>query len=385
MLRILNIVVDDIFIDGIIKSFDLTSNRCNHDYIILRNNESNNYKDIKQNDRVRVVKPQNFYSYINERKYHAIIIHSLREITLKLLPLIDNKIIVVWKAWGFDLYTTPHIYTPFIKINLYKPLTKNANKKSLFLRLRELHGYLHYLLNRKGIFKAISRIDFFSGVLHCEYDLMCRLKFFNAERVFIPYISINNNEDYNNINSQDKTCSKRNILIGNSNNPTNNHLEAFEILKQANVNNRIIFCPLSYGGTSEYRRKVIETGKEYWGDNFVPLLKLLPQQEYENIIESCSIAVFNHERQQAMGNISHAFNNNCTVYLSPTSINYKELRKLGFVVRDITKDLSSLSTLSDSELRMNKVLNSKLESKQTFLEAVYDMYDKIEYKLQQRD
>ncbi len=360
-------------------SFDMTSSRCYHEYIIVRDDVSKDFKYIHQRERVNIIRPKDFSTFLNQGNFDALIIHGLRQQMIDLLPMIDKSIIVVWKAWGFDLYTNPHIYTPFIKINLYKPLTKNAIKESLFLRLREFHGYLHYLLNRKAIFNAISRVDLFSGVLRYEYDMMSRLDFFKAEEVYFPYISAFDEADKVDLDVEEVSL-RKNILIGNSNDPSNNHLDAFEFLRFVNIGTRKIYCPLSYGGTDTYRSKVIAIGKQYWGDKFVPLLELLPKQEYMKIIDSCEIAVFNHERQQAIGNISHALWNGCSVYLSPTSINFKELSNIGFKVFDITQDLQSLLTLNESEKQRNRVLSENMGDKQAFINAVYDMYDKIESK-----
>lgn len=376
MIRCLNIVVDDIFIDGIINLFNNTCNRCLHDYIIIRNDESTNYKDIKQCDKVRVVKPQNFSSFVNEGNYDAVILHSFRQIMLKLLPLIDNRIAVIWKAWGFDLYSFPHPYNPFVKLKLYMPLTQMAIKVSLKEKLQEIHGFIHYMLNKKRIQRSISRIDFFSGVLQCEYDLMEPLSFFRAKRVFIPYISLSENDD---IGIQ--KISSKNILIGNSNNPTNNHLDAFDLLRQTDIGNRKVYCPLSYGGTPEYRKKVIETGKKLWGKNFVPLTKLLSKDEYLEIIRSCEHVVFYHERQQALGNIIHALRFGCNVFLSPTSVNYKELSGMGFNVLSIPRDLPSLVRLSEAELDSNKIRIREVDSIAEFMKHINDLYDKIESRL----
>lgn len=373
MLYILNCIFDDKFVDGIINSFDLTSTYCHHDYVIIGDGLTKQFKYIKQSDKIHLVNRSNFISLLNEGNYDAIIIHGLKQEMIDLLLQIDKKIVIIWKAWGFDIYTSPHVYASFIRLQLYKPLTKKAIRKKASYYLREVHGYLHYLKRLNIIHKAISRIDFFSGVLHCEYDLMSRLEYFKAGEVYLPYISLKENTLHT-------TNNHDNILIGNSNDPSNNHLDAFNYLKFVNIGDRKIYCPLSYGGTDIYREKVIEAGKQYWGDNFIPLIELLPEQEYMKIIDSCEIAIFYHERQQAIGNITHVLRNGCSVYLSPTSINYKELSNIGFKVFDITQDLESLLTLNDREKINNKELCEKTASKQSFIESVFDMYDKISNK-----
>lgn len=373
MLKILNCVPDDKFIDGIIHSFDATTERCLHEYVIISEDNSPNFRYIKLKERILVIKSSDFISYLNTGHFDALIIHGLRTTILNLLPLINKHVIVIWKAWGFDIYTSPHILDPFIKLELYKPLTKRAIRKPLLSRLRELHGFIFYLQHKRFIHRAISRINLFSGVLQCEYDMMSKLNYFKAERIYYPYISLTScpQDDY--------SSPGPNILVGNSNDPSNNHLDIFEVLKQADIGQRIIYCPLNYGGSNEYKQRVINAGKQYWGDAFVPLTTYLPQEEYFQIIKSCSITIFNHERQQALGNISSALANGCSIYLSQTSVNYRELSQEGYKLFDIIKDLPQLLELNESEIQINRNIAKRQLSTEFFLKEVYEMYDRIEY------
>ena len=57
--------------------------------------------------------------------------------------------------------------------------------------------------------------------------------------------------------------SENNILVGNSNSVTNNHLDAFKMIaSSASFEYNEIICPLSYGGTKEYRNLVIRKGRK---------------------------------------------------------------------------------------------------------------------------
>lgn len=374
MLKILNCVSDDKFIDGIIHSLDATSERCHHEFAIISEDNSSNFRYIKQKERVSVIKPSDFISYLNTGHFDALIIHGLRTPILNLLHLINKHVIVVWKAWGFDIYTFPHIFDPFIRLDLYKPLTKKVISKPLLSRLRELHGFIYYIRHKKFIHRAISRINLFSGVLQCEYDMMSKLNYFKAERIYYPYISLKSSSPQENYSSPGA-----NILVGNSNDPSNNHLDIFEVLKQSDIGKRKIYCPLNYGGSSEYKQRVINAGKQYWGDAFVPLTTYLPHQEYFQIIKSCSITIFNHERQQALGNIYLALVNGCSIYLSQTSVNYRELSQQGYKLFDIIKDLPQLLVLNDSEIQINRSIAKRQLSTEFFFKEVYEMYDRIEY------
>ncbi|MFA7083370.1 MAG: TDP-N-acetylfucosamine:lipid II N-acetylfucosaminyltransferase [Arcobacteraceae bacterium] len=92
------------------------------------------------------------------------------------------------------------------------------------------------------------------------------------------------------------------IQIGNSADPTNNHLEIIKLISKVNLKNYKIFCPLSYGN-SQYRDLIIKKGREAFGDKFIPLVDFMSFDDYNNYMACIDIAIFNHNRQQAMGNI----------------------------------------------------------------------------------
>ncbi|MBP0048093.1 TDP-N-acetylfucosamine:lipid II N-acetylfucosaminyltransferase [Marinobacterium sp. AK62] len=105
-----------------------------------------------------------------------------------------------------------------------------------------------------------------------------------------------------------------NILVGNSADPSNNHIESLEKLLPYKEDEIKIFVPLSYGN-HEYAKKVIETGKAWFGENFVPITSFMEFDEYLKFLKTIDIAIFNHNRQQAMGNTITLLGMGRTVYL----------------------------------------------------------------------
>lgn len=95
-----------------------------------------------------------------------------------------------------------------------------------------------------------------------------------------------------------------NILVGNSADPTNNHLEVFEKLAAYKNENMMIYCPLSYGGgDGGYAKHISEKGRALFGDRFVALVDFMPFTKYLELLGQIDIAVFAHNRQQGMGNV----------------------------------------------------------------------------------
>ncbi|CAK4070469.1 TDP-N-acetylfucosamine:lipid II N-acetylfucosaminyltransferase [Vibrio sp. 16] len=135
-----------------------------------------------------------------------------------------------------------------------------------------------------------------------------------------------------------------NVLLGNSADPSNNHLEIFE--KIDNINNSVnkIVVPLTYGDSS-YRDKVIEKGIELFGNKFFPIIEHLPLDDYKReIINTTDVAIFAHDRQQAMGNTISLLAMQKVVVMKASTPQYKLLKEIGVKVIDF-------ETLSKSDLK----------------------------------
>jgi hypothetical protein len=104
------------------------------------------------------------------------------------------------------------------------------------------------------------------------------------------------------------------ILVGNSADPSNNHIEALEKLLPYKDQDIKICVPLSYGDQA-HAKKVIEQGKDWFGEKFFPMVSFMPFDQYLKFLKSVDIAIFNHKRQQAMGNIITLLGMGKTVYV----------------------------------------------------------------------
>ena len=93
------------------------------------------------------------------------------------------------------------------------------------------------------------------------------------------------------------------IIVGNSADPSNHHLEMFELLKPYADQNIRVYVPLTYGAGQDYIQQVIVAGETLFGENFYPLQSHMAFDDYLKLLTNIDIAVFGHRRQQAMGNI----------------------------------------------------------------------------------
>lgn len=375
MLKILNLVPDMFYTNQLIDVCEYTKGKHQHYYIILSNSEHIVLHSIKR-DNVEILKGNQLFDFIETNNINVVVLHGLGTIPIEQIAKIPSNIKVVWFAWGYDIYTSPHFLMPFIKVNLYHRLTKKLLCKGLANKKHILNGLVYQLLKYRTTKNSISRIDYFSGVIPEEYTLISKKKYFRAKEVTFNYFSISDPTE-----KLSTTLTDTDFLVGNSGDPTNNHIDLFYLLKERGLDNKKIIVPLSYGGTAEYKEKVINLGKDLFGDNFIPLTEFLPTDKYYELISSCSNIVMGHERQQAVGNIMQSIWLGKKVFLSSSSIVYKHLKNLGYNVYSIQKDLHAPNAdnmLDEESVRQNKDTYMQNYSTSVKLENLKKTYSILE-------
>lgn len=376
-MKIFHWVTDDKFIDDLIRVLEYTKGCHSHTYAIIGDDDRRDFTYIRRKECIRIIRSSELLLTLND--YDVIVLHGLRTEAFELLNMLPHRIKVVWFAWGYDLYSIPTKKHPFIKIPLYRPLTKRAIRNDLRGYLAEWHVELNYLRDKRSIEKAISRVDYFSGVIPQEYEMMKRNPFFKAKRLDFHYFNLN--DEVSEANLRNPSPMGNNILVGNSGDPTNNHLDVFQYLKGIENLDKKIYVPLSYGGTEKYREKVKSVGKEYWGDCFVPLETFLPYEEYCKIISSCGNVIMFHERQQAMSNIRQELWYGCKVFMSSSGLAYRFYNDLGLQVFSVQHDLNAKridSPLLSLEVERNRLKMIGEVSCTHFINDIRHMYEILE-------
>lgn len=380
MLHIQNCIVDDPkFIDNMIDVFDYTRGNHEVDYCYVTDKED--YKlHLKKSERVTIIKPSDFIDYIIEHHINVVMMHSMNSLPHSILLRIPEPIKVVWFAWGYDLYRFPVEEKPLIKLPLFKPLTAKVRNSDRVSYLARKKTYINYLLkNRRCIRKAISRVDFFSGVIEMEYDLMCKNSFFRAEQLFFNYFKLPESE----AKTEDVATNGNNIVLGNSASAVNNHIDVLEYLKGMDLADRTIIMPFSYQRSKDYVEKV----KSYCEKNFCNIFvleKFMPLDKYNELLSSCGYAIYFFESQAGMGNVLQSIMCGRKVFLSETSIVYKYFKSLGCEVYSVQSQLSckELSTPLDREMvQKNRSAIYKRWSSSVLLSNINRTFDIIERKV----
>ena len=200
--------------------------------------------------------------------------------------------------------------------------------------------------------RLIGRINIFSPVIYEDFELLVN----SLPNLKLKYMSWNYGtlEDDHIRGFEDKSINGNNILLGNSATYTNNHLDAFLNIKKININGRKIITPLSYGDKN-YREIIVSEGYKNFGNNFHPLINFMDVDEYIALLQSCSIVIMNHLRQQALGNIIISLYMGAKVFLDKDNPVYLFFRKRNayiYLLDDL--DVESKTLLKKEQIDYNR-------------------------------
>lgn len=367
--NVLHCVIDEKFIDGAISLFDCEKQWSNT-YVLFARGEITSFKYIKNNN-VAVHRVDDFDNVIRHKD--IVILHSFNCVPYDCISRIGKEKKVVWLSWGYDMYNENG---PIVKIKMHQPITEGINKTLITARekLSLLKRDAIFQFIRRGRCKyALSRVDYYSGVFPYEYELIKKHRsefraqpidfYYGSIDFFIPDI-IENTVD-NKFNS---------ILVGNSADSMNNHLDAFEyIYKNKWYKEYDIICPLSYAGTKQYIDIVNNQGSKYFGSHYKPLLGYLPFDEYSRLVSTPKIAIYFHERQQASDNVFLQLWNGAVVFMSETSLMYQYLREAGFYIYSMQKDFGKVTSIDSSKVIHNRRLLVKNYSRQSLIDRIHQI------------
>lgn len=289
-----------------------------------------------------------------------------------------NKNVVI--LWPYDSeFKIIRLFLLFIKvpISIVLLLLYTARAKKIFVHgLFDIKVILFYYLIRNELLKSTwiiwgggdlddeenylkkgvkSKVEYYVKGNFNEYmtyikeDYLVAVKLYQAKgefrecliyksNVFNPYL----------INSRNVSSTTR-IMVGNSADSENNHLEILEKLERYKEHDIHIFCVLSYGEkpwTPGYINKIINFGTEKFGSKFTAILEYIKYDDYLEFLNSIDIAFFDHKYQQAMGNTISLLGFGKKVYLRNKAPHKEFLSRLG--VHTFSMDEISLERISES-------------------------------------
>lgn len=153
------------------------------------------------------------------------------------------------------------------------------------------------------------------------------------------------------------------IQIGNSADPSNNHFEIIDLLSKFKDEKIKIYAVLSYGDKI-YGQKVNEYGKKIFGNKFIGIFEFMSRDKYWGYLKDIDILVFNHQRQQGLGNIMMLSYFEKKIYLRDDISSWNHL------VKDIKLELNSISKIKNESFK-EFIKNNAYGNKEKLLETRY--------------
>ncbi|MBN2425577.1 MAG: TDP-N-acetylfucosamine:lipid II N-acetylfucosaminyltransferase [Calditrichaceae bacterium] len=326
-----------------------------------------------------IVKDTPAYFALKEElfKYEAIILHSLQPIFFELILNIPKTVNVVWIIFGTDFYHTFMSY----RRTLLLPQTRKMDLFTWSNIKHFLKPYYRKLIGKESNFTYVKRclehINYCALSQEETYRQLMETGFTKVKFLNFNYFSV---EETIGEELFDKSVNAENILIGNSACLYNNHFDAFELIKNINLENRKIIVPLSYG-YAYVRKKVIKKGKKLFKDHFFPLIKFISRNEYNQILLSCSFVIMNHLRPQARGNIITALWLGAKVFLNEDTIFFKDFSKRGLSVFPISSIKSygekAFSKINNDQRKHNRNILMNEFGKKVIIEQCKQLVDTI--------
>ncbi|MCX7696380.1 MAG: TDP-N-acetylfucosamine:lipid II N-acetylfucosaminyltransferase [Bacteroidales bacterium] len=131
---------------------------------------------------------------------------------------------------------------------------------------------------------------------------------------------------------------RKKLLLANSASFTSNHLDFISDFRDQLMEIKPeIIIPLNYGNHkyASYLTQKLSRNKEL---NYFLLTEYLPFESYQEILASCSCMVFNHLRQQGLGNLMIGLWSGARIYLQPCTSTFQFLKKKKFYIFNLKED-----------------------------------------------
>ena len=281
-----------------------------------------------------------------------------------------NKI--VWYVWGADLFCLG----AFFNSNLLPETLKNResywkSKGLIYYFKMKFHASFPRLFDWHPMYlpirKSVNAIKNVVTLIPKDAELLLENYNSTINHWHINYVDpIFLNEQPIPFNSGN------NILLGNSSEFTNNHIDFLKTVDLTKELSYKLLIPLSYGNA--YNATLVE---QYIRENLdkdkVQVIKdFIPFDEYTRLLSTCEIAILPHLRQQALGNVIKLLYGGCHLYFYEDSGVYQFLEKNNFLVSKIGTSFMP-KKLTEPEKLINRQLTTRYFGKSVIRKKVLEM------------
>ena len=328
---ILQVIFDDKFGDYAIDQFQNYQDRSRIVLVASRNDTIQHVHKIQKQDIIIYKSPEYNELIAHLSDYKAVIMHGLFSyIQYDIIRHLPQETKLAWVLWGAEIYARSDTYTSYLA-----PLTKYVYRhKRIIDKLHKrrnpyndvsldiLHRVDYMLGSSMELFEEVKAYVGNSAMKHLQYS------YFTLEQLI--------GEDMLN-----QTVNGNNVLLGNCASLENNHIEAMLRLKRLGLpKDSKLITPLSYS-TLWVKNMINQVGHVLFKNQFFPLLNFMPRQEYNRLVQSCSVFIANHHRPNAFGNVLTALWLGARVYASKKNVQTRFLQRLGLHINTMEYDFNT--------------------------------------------
>ncbi|WP_121966436.1 TDP-N-acetylfucosamine:lipid II N-acetylfucosaminyltransferase [Myroides sp. N17-2] len=292
--------------------------------------------------------------YIIDNSIHIVVFHYLSLEDAYFISKCTLNIKYIWFFWGADGFCFGEYYNKFLLSKTKRIRILNEFTTSVFSGIKCFTKTLFPFIIDKSktihiMSSAIKKIDVVVPVMPLDFEMLKSDYGFENRLIHVNYLTpffFDNEEE-----EMPRFSNGRSILLGNSASYTNNHIEAIDVLKACNSTREIII-PLNYGDKS-YASRVSNYAKSRLGEKVRVLSDFLDFKEYIAVMDSTSIIVMNHCRQQAVGNIIMGLLTGKTLYLRKETTVFNFLFSEGFYIKEFGENMEELEVFDSIKLLEN--------------------------------
>lgn len=321
MLKLLHISHDEKFIDRGLSYF-YEDERIFNSLLLVTDKDKNEHVLTSEDYKLRTENSADIK--LIAVNYDVIVFHSLSSYFLRAIEDIDGKFLV-WIGFGYDYYDL-----------VYKTkyhMMMNETKKFYIERVSSLDSATLDKQIAEATFpykkiELIKRINMFCPVLLNEYHLLHKYVEYLPEYSCWNYVY----EEFEHMFKDGCFSANKSIIVGNSADPSNNHLDILEKIKKIKFDDDIkLITPLSYGN-EKYADELELEFSAFFGSSYVSLRDFISLKDYYNILLSANTCIMAHKRQQGLGNLIMMLKLGYRIFMNEDSPAYLFLRDNGIIV-----------------------------------------------------
>lgn len=244
---------------------------------------------ILEGEKVKNVSLTGLQSWIHSQLFSSVYIHFLSTTVAYLLHKTQLiKLPCYWIMWGADFYGLSDFSDRY-----YLPLSRPFAWKNNTWK-HKLASFLG-MPSSKYVMKVVQQIKYFVGY---EEEFTLTQMSMNHKMTFVPW------EFYFNMEEMKLPTVNRGtgaVLLGNSDDPMNNHLDVLEKLENLVPADQRIIIPIA-GASTEYLEKIKEFQVNSKADIFLQET-LMESTSFFKLMDEVSFVVYGHLRQQGVGTL----------------------------------------------------------------------------------